>query len=214
MGVVFDNLDLIVRGFLVTVALTALAWVGAFAIGSALAASRVSPVPPLRWAASAYVTVFRNVPLLVLFVLFFFGFPKIGVRYPPFVSAVIVLSVYTGAFVGETIRAGINTVARGQADAARALGLSFPQILTIVVLPQALRSVVQPLGNLFIALAKNTSIAFSIAVVELTGVASRLITEYAQPLPVLVGVAGAYLLITYPAGLAVGTLERRLGFVR
>lgn len=214
MGVVLENLDLIGRGLLVTVALTVLSWLGAFAIGSGLAASRVSPVAPLRRAAAGYVTVFRNVPLLVLFLLFFFGFPKLGVRYPPFVSAVIVLSVYTGAFVGETIRAGINTVAAGQADAARALGLTFRQVLLVVVLPQALRSVVQPLGNLFIALSKNTSIAFSIAVVELTGVASQLITAYARPIPVVAGIAAAYLLITYPAGLAVGALERRLGFQR
>ncbi|MFN2557144.1 MAG: amino acid ABC transporter permease [Nitriliruptorales bacterium] len=214
MDVIVDNLGFIVGGMLVTVGLTILAWAGAFAIGVILAGCRASPVPPLRVAASAYVTFFRNTPLLVLFFLFFFGLPKIGLLYSPFATAVMVLSLYTGAFVGETVRSGLNTVAGGQAEAARSLGLTFGQSLLIVVLPQALRSVVQPLGNLFIALTKNTSVASTIAVVDLTHVASRLVTDYAQPLQTLIGIALAYLLLTYPSGLAVGVLERRLAFKR
>lgn len=214
MNVIVDNLGFIGEGMLLTVGLTIVAWAGAFAVGVILAACRVSPVQPLRVAATAYVTFFRNAPLLVLFFLFFFGLPKIGLLFPRFATAVLVLSLYTGAFVGETVRSGLNTVAGGQAEAARSLGLTFGQALIIVVLPQALRSVVQPLGNLFIALTKNTSIASTIAVVELTHVASRLITEFAQPLPTLVGIALAYLLLTYPSGLAVGAFERRLAFKR
>ncbi|MDP9406120.1 MAG: amino acid ABC transporter permease [Actinomycetota bacterium] len=214
MDVVVDNLGFIFRGLVVTVRLTLLSWVGAFLIGVTLATCRVSPIPPLRGAAATYVTLVRNTPLLVLFFLFFFGFPKLGIQYPAFPSAVIVLAVYTGAFVGEAIRAGLNTVARGQAEAARSIGLTFPQVLAIVVLPQALRSVVAPLGNLFIALTKNSSVAFSISVVELTGVSSRLITRFAQPLPTLFGIAVGYLLLTYPSGLAFGALERRLAVRR
>lgn len=214
MGVIIDNLGFIAAGLLVTVELTVAAWVGAFAIGVVLAACRVSPVGPLRIAATVYVTFFRNAPLLVLFFLFFFGLPKIGLLFSPFVTAVVVLSVYTGAFVGETVRSGLNTVAGGQAEAARALGLTFGQSLLIVVLPQALRSVVQPLGSLFIALTKNTSIASTISVVDLTAVSSRLITDFARPLPTLFGIALAYLLLTYPSGMAVGALERRLAVKR
>lgn len=214
MDVIVDNLGFIAEGLLVTVELTIAAWVGAFAIGVVLAACRVSPVGPLRFAATAYVTFFRNSPLLVLFFLFFFGLPKVGLLFSPFATAVMVLSLYTGAFVGETVRSGLNTVAGGQAEAARSLGLTFGQALLIVVLPQALRSVIQPLGNLFIALTKNTSIAFTISVVDLTAVASRLITDFAQPLPTLFGIALAYLMLTYPSGMAVGALERRLAFRR
>ncbi len=214
MDVVTGNLAFIAEGLLLTVELTVAAWLGAFAIGVVLAACRVSPVGPLRSAASAYVTFFRNTPLLVLFFLFFFGLPKIGLLFSPFATSVLVLSLYTAAFVGETVRSGLNTVALGQAEAARSLGLTFGQSLLIIVLPQALRSVVQPLGNLFIALTKNTSIASTISVFELTFVASRLITEFAQPLQTLIGIALAYLLLTYPSGLAVGALERRLAFKR
>src|SRR5436190_13103835 len=198
----------------VTVQLTLLGYVFAFAIGIVVAACRVSPVPPLRLAGTVYVEVFRNIPLIVLFVLFFFGFPKLGVRYSPFVSSVIVLSVYTGAFIGETVRAGINTVARGQAEAARSIGLTFPQVLRIVVLPQALRSVVAPLGNLFIALVKNSSIAYTISVVELTGAADRLNNDTAKPLAVFGGAMIAYLLLTLPSGYVVGRIERRVAFKR
>lgn len=214
MGVVFDNLDLYVEGIRTTVALTLLSFGVAFALGIVLAACRVSPVPPLRLAATTYVELVRNTPLTVLFVLFFFGFPKIGIQYEPFPSAVLVLSAYTGAFLGETIRAGINTVAVGQAEAARSLGLTFPQVLGVVVLPQALRSVIAPIGNLFIALAKNTSIALVIAVHELTFIADRLNTDTARPIPVYLGAAIAYLLITLPSGLVFGAIERRLAIKR
>lgn len=179
-----------------------------------MAACRVSPVAPLRAAGTVYIEVVRNIPLPVQFVIFFFGLPKIGIQYSPFVSSVIVLSVYTGAFVGETVRSGVNTVDRGQAEAARSIGLTFRQVLTIVVLPQALRTVVAPLGNLFIALIKNSSVAYAISVVELTGTADRLNTELARPVPIFLGAVVVYLVLTLPSGWAVGAIERRLAFKR
>lgn len=197
-----------------TLALTLASFALAFLVGIVVAGCRVSPVPPLRAAGALYVETFRNVPLPALFFLFFFGLPKVGLVYSPFVSSVVVLSVYTGAFLAETIRSGVNTVATGQAEAARAIGLTFPQVLGVVVLPQALRSVVAPVGNLFIALTKNSSIAFTISVRELTGVASQLITETAQPVPAFLGAAAAYLLLTIPSGLAFAALERRVAVRR
>ena len=208
MSVVLDNYDVYLRGLLMTVELTLLSYAIAFAIGAVMAAFRVSPVPPLRALGTVYVGLVRNTPLAVLLILFFFGLPKVGVIYSPFLSAVTVLSLYHGAFMTETIRAGINTVAAGQADAARAVGLTSPQTMAFVVLPQALRSVVPPLGNLFIALAKNTSLASLIAVGELTHLGDQLITDTAQPLAVLSGVAVAYLILTLPSGLVFGAIER------
>jgi glutamate transport system permease protein len=214
VSVVLDNLDVYLRGLLVTVELTLLSYAIAFAIGAVVAAFRVSPVPPLRALGTVYVGLVRNTPLAVLFILFFFGFPKLGLTYSPFLSALVVLSVYTGAFMTETIRAGINTVAGGQADAARAVGLTSVQTMGLVVLPQALRSVVPPLGNLFIALAKNTSIASLISVAELVHRSDQLVTDTAQPLAVLAGVAVAYLILTLPSGLLFGALERRVAVRR
>lgn len=194
--------------------LTVLSYALAFGIGLVIAAFRVSPVPPLRAAGATYVELVRNCPLLVLLILAFFGLPKLGVAWSPFITAVVILSVYTGSFMAETIRAGINTVARGQADAARAVGLTFPQTMALVVLPQALRSVVPPLGNLFIALTKNTSLAYVISVVELTGAADRLGNDAARSLPAFLGAAVAYLILTLPSGLLFGALERRVAVRR
>jgi glutamate transport system permease protein len=214
VSVVLENLDLYFEALRTTAALALLSFAVAFTIGIVLAACRVSPVRPLRVAAATYVELVRNTPLTVLFVLFWFGFPSIGIRYEPFPSAVIVLSAYTGAFMGETIRAGINTVAVGQAEAARALGLTFTQVLGLVVLPQALRAVVAPIGSLFIALTKNTSIAFIISVPEIASVAYSLSNRTGQPIPVYLGAAAAYLLLTLPSGLVFGALERRVAIKR
>ena len=122
MRVVVDNLDVFVGGMRTTVSLTVLGFAVAFVIGTVVAACRVSPVPPLRWVGGFYVETWRNTPLTVLMVLFFFGLTKVGIRYGAFTTAVIVLGGYTGAFVAETIRSGILAVPRGQAEAARSLG--------------------------------------------------------------------------------------------
>ena len=198
-----------------TVGLTLLSFVFAFLLGTVIATCRVSPVPPLRVFGTVWVEIFRNTPLTVMMVIFFFGFTKIGVGpYEPFPSAVVVLSVYTSAFVAETLRSGVNTVAGGQGEAARAIGLTFVQTLTLVVLPQAMRSVVGPIGSLFIALTKNSSIASVISVLELSKAAENLITDTAQPFPVLIGSGLAYLLLTLPSGFLFGALERRVAFKR
>ena len=214
MDVIFDNFDRFADGFWVTVQLTVLSFVFAFVIGLLIASFRVSPIPPLRAAGALYVETVRNTPLLVLLILAFFGLPKLGFTWSPFVTAVVVMSLYTGAFIGEAVRAGINTVAAGQAEAARALGLTFPQVLGHVVLPQALRSVVQPVGSLFSALVRNTSLAYAIAVLELTGTADRIGNETAEYLPAFLGAFIGYLILTLPAGYVIGVIERRVAVRR
>lgn len=195
--------------------LTLLSFAFALLLGTIVAACRVSPVPPLRVAGATWVELFRNTPLTLMMLLFFFGFTKIGIGpFEPFPSAVIVLSVYTSAFVAETVRSGINTVAGGQGEAARAIGLTFAQTMRLVVLPQAFRTVVAPLGSLFIALTKNSSIASVISVGEISKLADNLNTDTARPLQVFAGAAVAYLLLTLPSGFLVGAVERRLAFKR
>jgi glutamate transport system permease protein len=214
LGVVLDHLDQFRHGIVITIELTLLSYALAFLIGLVVAGFRVSPVGPLRAAGTAYVETVRNVPLAVHFVLFFFALPKIGIIFSPFRSAVIVLAYYHGSFATETIRAGINTVPVGQAEAARSLGFTFPGTLMRVVLPQAVRSVVAPLGSLFIALTKNTSVAFLISVTELTGTADKLATDTARPIPAFLGAAAGYLLLTLFASLVLGALERRVAVKR
>jgi len=214
LGVVFDNLDAFGEGLRTTATLTVLSYLVAFALGIVVAGLRVSPILPLRWLGTVWTETLRNIPLTVLFFVFFFGFTKIGISFVPFTSAVIVLGCYTSAFVAETVRSGINSVAPGQAEAARALGLTFPQVLGTIVLPQALRTVVAPLGSLFVALTKNTSIAFTVAVVELTSVVNRLASETGEFIPLYAGVAVAYLLLTLPSSAAIGAIERKVAIRR
>ncbi len=214
MDIVLDNLGGYGDAMVVTVELTLLSFAAAFLIGVLIAAFRVSPVPPLRIFATFWVETFRNTPVVVLMSLFFFGLTKVGVRYSPFVSAVIVLSVYTSTFVAETVRSGINSVAKGQAEAGRAIGLTFPQVLGLVVMPQALRTVVAPLASVFIALIKNSAIAGAFGVLDILGLAQGLNNEHPQPVAILAGAAVAYLMLALPAGWGLAVLERRVAIKR
>jgi glutamate transport system permease protein len=214
VSVFVENLDIYWAGFRTTAALTALSFAFALAIGTVLASCRVSPVMPLRIAATTYVEIVRNCPLTVHILLAFFGWPKLGFRYSPFTTAVIVLSYYTGAFVGETIRAGMNTVGRGQIEAARSVGLGFSKSLRLVVLPQAVRAVVAPLGSLLSALVRNSAIAYTISVLDIMGRSDRLITVTAQPLQVLIGAAMAYYLLTIPLAFGINAVDRWQRIVR
>jgi glutamate transport system permease protein len=214
VSVFVDNLDVFWAGFRTTAGLTALSFAFALVIGIVLASFRVSPVKPLRIAVMTYVEIVRNCPLTVHILLAFFGWPKLGFRYGPFTTAVIVLSYYTGAFVGETIRAGMNTVGRGQVEAARSVGLGFVQTLRLVVLPQAVRAVVAPLGSLLSALVRNSAIAYTISVLDIMGRSDRLITETAQPMQVLIGAAIAYYVLTIPLAFGINAVDRRQRIVR
>jgi glutamate transport system permease protein len=215
MDAVLENLDAYRQGLLTTLALTVLASVLALALGTLLAAMRVSPVPTLRGAGTAYVEILRNTPLTVVFFFAVFVLPQLDIRLSFFTFAVIAVTVYHAAFFCEAVRSGINAVGLGQAEAARSIGLTFTQSLRLVILPQALRTVVPPLINVVIALTKNTSIAAAFGVVELTAVGTRLANANADAvLALLAGVAVCYLALTLPSGWLAGQLERRLAVAR
>jgi glutamate transport system permease protein len=212
---VVDNLDAYRQGFLTTLTLTVLASVLALALGTLLAAMRVSPVPTLRGAGTAYVEIVRNTPLTVVFFFAVFVLPQLDIGLSFFAFAVIAVTVYHAAFFCEAVRSGINAVGVGQTEAARSIGLTFTQSLRLVILPQALRTVVPPLINVVIALTKNTSIAAAFGVVELTAVGTRLANANADAvLAVLAGVAACYLVLTLPSGWLAGRLERRVAVTR
>ena len=171
MDDVFSNFDLVLRAFWLTIQLAVLSGLVSLIFGTLLAAFRVGPVSVLRTLGTAYVSVVRNTPLLVVFVFVFIAAPTLGwfVQTPFLLKGVIALSVYTSAFVCEAVRAGINSVSLGQAEAARAIGMTFGQSMQQVVLPQAFRAVVPPLASVFIALTKNTSVAAVFGLMEATG---------------------------------------------
>jgi glutamate transport system permease protein len=213
MHVVLDHFGDLVAGFGYTAALTALGFVFALLLGTVLAVFRVVPILPLRVVGSVYVEFFRNIPLLTLLVLIVFGLPDIGITYSLFTSAVLGLSLSGAAFVCEAIRGGINAVSVGQAEAARAIGLSFTQSLRHVILPQALRSMVQPLTNVFIGVLLSSSLAAAVGVDELTNRSEQLMNKYAEVTIFLV--AGlVYLVVALLGAGTGGWLERRLAIRR
>ncbi|WP_206681735.1 amino acid ABC transporter permease [Actinomadura sp. J1-007] len=175
---------------------------------------RVSPVRVLRAAGMAYVEVLQNIPLLVWLVIAVFGLPEIGVIAGLFTTSVVVIALYQGAYMAEAVRSGINAVPAGQGEAARALGLSFVQSLRLVVLPQALRTVVQPLGNIAIMTLMNTALAAAVGVVELTAAANRVNLAEAQPIWIFVTAGLAYMALSGVLGLASGALERKWAILR
>ena len=216
MGVVFDHLDLYWHGFLKTLSICLWAGTGALVLGTLLAAFRVSPVPPLRWTGTSYVTLVRNCPLTVVLYFVAFGLPEVGVNQSYDRFAVAGLIVYTSAVVCEAVRSGINAVSTGQAEAARAIGLTFGQALRFVVLPQALRTVVPPLGSVLIAMVKNSAIVGAFGVGgELFNVGASLTgAQGLAALPVLTGVVLGYLAITIPAGIGLAALEHKVAVAR
>ena len=209
MNVLLDNLGLYASAFLGTIELFVVAAIGSLVGGLLLAAMRVSPVPVLRAFGTGYVNIVRNTPLTLVFFFFAFAYPRLAiVDLSFFTRACMALIVYTAAFVCEVIRSGVNTVPVGQAEASRALGFSFGQTLSAVVMPQALRSVVPPLTNVQIALLKNTTIAAGFSVFEAGGIYQRLSEQGYNVLIGLLWVAVGFLILVVPLTLLQRRLER------
>ncbi|MFE2579851.1 amino acid ABC transporter permease [Streptomyces sp. NPDC059378] len=208
--------------FWTTVQLTLLATVGSLIWGTLLAAMRVGPVPLMRGFGTAYVNIVRNIPLTVIILFTSLGLNQtLGVSLGAddfnainFRLAVLGLTVYTSAFVCEALRSGINTVPVGQAEAARAIGLSFTQVLRLVVLPQAFRSSVGPLANVLIALTKNTTVAAAIGVAEAATLMKEMVENEAQLILIAGVFAFGFLCLTLPTGVILGWVGKRVAIKR
>jgi len=215
MDVLLNNLDLFGPFFLTTIELFLLSAVGSLIWGTILAMLRVSPVPVFRAVGTAYVTIARNTPLTLVFAFFVFAYPLLDIiKMDYFPAAVVALTVYTSAFICEVVRSGINTVPVGQAEAGRALGLTFAQILGQVVLPQALRSVVPPLISTLIALLKNTTIAAGFSVAEAGAIRSYLSERGENQLIGLLWVALGFIILVAVLSFAQRSLEKRWSVAR
>ncbi|MCX5163446.1 amino acid ABC transporter permease [Streptomyces sp. NBC_00053] len=208
--------------FWVTVQLTVYSALGSLIWGTLLAGMKVSPVPLMRGFSTAYVNVVRNIPLTVIMVFSSLGLYQtltitlgaddskgIGFRL-----AVLALIAYTAAFVCEALRSGINTVPVGQAEAARALGLSFTQVLGLIILPQAFRAVVNPLSNVLIALTKNTTVASAIGVAEASYLMKGMIEAEAQLILISAVFAFGFIVLTLPTGLILGWVSKKVAVKR
>lgn len=208
------QLDLILLGLRTTLWMAVLSYLLAFVVGNLVAAARVSPVPVLQRFALAYVSVFRNTPLIVLAFLVWYGGGRLGQPFGRLTTAILVLGLYTGAYIAESLRSGINTVPTGQAEAARAIGLPFIGVVGTIVLPQAIRTVIPPLGNLWIANLKNTSVFLVIGIDELTRAARRIGNDLTDYLAAFAVVALIYLLLVYGSAQVIKLIERRTVIAR
>ena len=218
--IAFQFPDLFFGGLWLTIQISVLGLTGALVIGTAVALLRVSPTALLRWVGGAYVEFFRNTPLVVQLFFLFLGLPLIGIRFSTdtfennFRAAFIGMGLYHAAYVAEVVRGGLLGVERGQIEAARSLGLSYPQMLRFVQLPQTFRSVVPPLGNIAIALVKNTALASTIGVAELLSAAEIVESRTFRAEESYLAATFLFLLLTLPLGLLVNTLERRMVIAR
>jgi glutamate transport system permease protein len=212
----------VLGAFWMNIRLTAFAAVGSFLLGTVLAVFRISPVGSLRAIGTSYVNIVRNTPLTIIMVLGVLAvWGQLKITFSPdfdlnfFIYAVIALSIYHAAFVCESIRSGVNTVPQGQAEAARAIGLSFLPAARVVVLPQALRGAITPLGNTLIALTKNTTVAAAASVAEASGLMKTMI-EFNPDLMVSIflTIAIGFCIIVIPMGLLTTWLSDKLAVAR
>ncbi|WP_433439719.1 amino acid ABC transporter permease [Nonomuraea sp. CA-141351] len=216
-----QEFDKILLGFWATIRLTLTSGFFALILGTILVSMRVAPTPVLRWAGTAYVNVVRNTPLTLVLILCALGLSdtmQLTFSDQPatnyFWWAVAGLSAYTAAFVCEALRSGINTVSVGQAEAARAIGLTFVQSLRLIVLPQAFRSVIAPLGSLLIALTKNTTIVTVASYLDAAAQMKQMFDDFGGTIPIFLGFAFGYMVLTLPTGFFFGWLAKRLAVAR
>ncbi|HMQ36184.1 MAG TPA: amino acid ABC transporter permease [Micropruina sp.] len=220
MGDILARYDFL-GAFWLTIQLSFWSALGALLVGTVIAILRVSPVPVLRLMGTAYVNTFRNTPLTLLMVFSILGASYVlglsiaqSVETNLFYWAIIVLSVYHAAFVCEALRSGVNTIPAGQAEAARSIGLTFNQSLTEVLLPQAFRGAIAPLGSTLIALIKNTTVAAVIGASDAAGLMAVIIENETGTVGVFFLFALGFVILTLPLGVLFTSLSRKLAVKR
>lgn len=209
-GVIVKVLPLLLEGAAVTVEITALSVGLGFLIGMLVGVARLAKTRLLKWLAMIYIDFIRGTPLLVQIFLIYFALPMItGTRIDPFVAAITACSINSGAYIAEIFRAGIQSIDKGQVEAGRSLGLSWYQTMRYVVMPQAFKRVIPPLGNEFIAMLKDSSLVSVIGFEELTRCGQLIIAKTYNSFEIWMAVAMLYLIMTLTISRLVAFLERR-----
>ncbi|WMX53536.1 amino acid ABC transporter permease [Peribacillus sp. R9-11] len=204
-SILTENLDMYLVGFKNTIMSSLIALVASLILGVLVAIMRIAPLKPLNWFGTAYVEIVRNIPLLIITFFFFLGLKLSGIY-----AGTLALTIYTSSFIAEAIRAGILSVPKGQMEAARSSGLTYGQAMRLVILPQAVKIVIPPLGNQFINLVKNSSILAVVAGLDLMYHGDLISSRTFIVFDVYIFVAAFYLILTIPLSLGVGYLEKRL----
>jgi His/Glu/Gln/Arg/opine family amino acid ABC transporter permease subunit len=216
IAVLVNNFDRFLDGFLVTCQLVVAGFFTAVIVGTIVGSMRVIPIKPLNWIGALYVEWFRNVPLLVLCIIFFAGLRRSGAAITEWQAGTAALGLYTAAYVSEALRSGVYAVNKGQIEASLSLGFTYPQTLRRVVMPQAFRTVVPPLGSIVIAMIKNSAIVGGslIALPDMLQIGRRVQNDNAQTLETFFWVGVGYLILTVSATVVVRRLEKRLAIRR
>ncbi|HFK1684156.1 TPA: amino acid ABC transporter permease [Bacillus tropicus] len=209
-SILTNNIDMYLEGFKYTVMSSVIALIGSFILGIILAVMRIAPIRILNWLGAAIVEFVRNIPLVLIAFISYFALPVIGITLNGLVAGTVTLTIYTAAFIAEVIRAGILSVAKGQMEAARSSGLTYTQAMYHVVLPQAMKIVIPPLGNQFLNLVKNSSILGIIAGADLMYQGDLISTKTFVTFDVYIFVGMFYLILTIPLSMLVRYLEKRL----
>lgn len=215
-SIVTRNLDVLIKGAYMTLELTAIAVALGTLLGLFLALNRLSKMKILSWSAAAYIDFFRGTPLLVQIMIIHFGLPQLAADTPfaytpnPFISAILALTLNSGAYVAEIFRSGIQSIDKGQMEAARSLGMSQWQSMRFVILPQAFKRVIPPLGNEFIAMLKDSSLVMVLSLQELMMVAKGVAGREFRFFEIYLAAAVLYLVMTLTISRWVSYTERRL----
>ncbi|MFD1773566.1 amino acid ABC transporter permease [Paenibacillus rhizophilus] len=209
-SILTDYFGTYMEGFRGTILSSLLALAGSFLLGTLIAVFRISTARGLRWFGTGYVEFIRNIPLLLVVYIFYYGPSAFGLSLDGFTAGTIGLTVYTSAFIAEAIRAGIAAVPKGQTEAARSSGLTYVQAMIHVVLPQAIKLVIPPLGNQFINLIKNSSVLTIVAGLDLMYFADIVNSDTFRTFDTYVFVALFYLVLTLPLSYVMRVWERRL----
>lgn len=209
-SLIADNLPLLLQGALVTIKITAFSVAAGFIIGMLASIANLSSFKPLRWLVRIYVDVVRGTPMLVQIFLIYFALPKIiGQRIDPFIAAVTACSLNSGAYMSEIFRAGIQSINKGQMEAGLSLGLSWAQTMRYIVMPQALKAIIPPLGNEFIAMLKDSSLVSVIGFEELMRRGQLIIAKTYASAEIWTAVAIIYLVMTQVISHFIAYLERK-----
>ncbi|WP_028594171.1 amino acid ABC transporter permease [Paenibacillus assamensis] len=208
ISLLIDHGDRYIEGFLNTLTISIFALIGSFVLGTVIAVMRIASIRPLRWIGTAYVEFIRNIPLLLVVAIFYHGLAFLGLS--GFVAGGIGLTIYTAAYIADAIRAGIQSIPKGQIEAARSSGLSYLQAMRFIVLPQAIKIVIPPLGNQFLNLIKNSAILGVYAGADLMYFGDQINSDTFDTFNVYLLVGVFYLLLTIPTSFAVRALERRM----
>jgi polar amino acid transport system permease protein len=208
---VWSGWSQLLHGALVTVEITAVSLLLGCVLGLLIGIGRLNPKRRVIYAfCTAYVAAIRGTPLLVQLFILFFGLPQFGILLPAFVCGMLGMGIYSGAYVSEIVRGAIQSIDRGQTEAARSIGLSAGQAMRNVILPQAAVRMIPPLGNEFIALIKNSALVSLLTIHDLMHEGQKIISVSYRSLEVYLAVAVVYFVLTGLTSLALGRLELRL----